>query len=405
VADLASWRRRADALAGVPPLAVDTAIAVLCYLATVALPVKVAADGGWPLFVLAALASLPLVWRRRQPVVACALVGVGTVGLAITGPLGDIPLPYGQLVATYTVASLAPPLWRLVVMAGTAVGVVFSVLVLLGQGPATLALAGLPFVVAYALGTGVRARRDRITMLEERTRRLADAQRATAARERERIAREIHDIVAHSVSLMVVQAEAGLVLAGDAERAARTFDTISGTGREALTQLDRALGVLRGHRTRRPQPGLGEVPELVERARLAGLAAHLEEHGRSRPVPADLATAVYRLVQEAVTNTVKHAGARKIAVRLDWRETALAVEVCDDGRGVAAAGHGRPGDGPFGERAGDDPAGPGHGLVGMRERVHAFGGDLRAGPGADGVGFRVTATLPLLPPGDGTPDG
>jgi len=377
----AAVRRRVEAL---PPLTVDAVIAVLCYLATVALPVKVARDGGWPLFVLAALASLPLVWRRRRPVVAAGLVGAGTIGLAVTGTLGSIPLPYGQLVATYTVASLAVPLWRLLVMVCTAVGVLVSVLVLLGQSAPTLGVAALPFVVAYALGVGVRARRDRIGMLEERTSRLAEAQEATAARERERIAREIHDIVAHSVSLMVVQAEAGIVRAAGETRTTRTFETIAETGREALTQLDRALGVLRvDGATRHPEPDLDDLPELLERARLAGLHAELTESGTPRPVPADLAAAVYRLVQEAVTNTVKHAAATRIRVRLDWHDDALGVQVHDDGRG--------PVPGPSG-------AGSGRGLIGMRERIHAFGGDLHTGPGADGIGFLVAATLPITPP-------
>jgi signal transduction histidine kinase len=374
----AAVRRSADAL---PALAVDVVIAVLCYLATVALPVKVAREGGWPLFVLAALASVPLVWRRRQPVVAAGLVGAGTIGLAVTGILGEIPLPYGQLVATYTVASLAPPLWRLLVMVCTGVGVPVSTLILLGQGPATLGIVAFPFVVAYALGVGARARRDRIAMLEERTRRLAEAQEATAARERERIAREIHDIVAHSVSLMVVQAEAGLVLSADEGRATPAFETISETGREALAQLDRALGVLRGEPpSRRPQPGLDELPALMDRARLAGLDAELVEHGVRRAVPADLASAVYRLVQEAVTNTVKHAAARRIRAGLDWQPAAVLVEVSDDGRGPASAARG-----------------PGRGLAGMRERVHAFGGELHTGSGVDGTGFRVAATLPIPP--------
>jgi signal transduction histidine kinase len=380
----AAVRRRVEAL---PPLAVDVVIAVLCYLATVALPVKVAREGGWPLFVLAALTSVPLVWRRGQPVVAAGLVGAGTVGLAINGALGNIPLPYGQLVATYTVASLASPLWRLLVMAATAAGTLVSVLLLLGQGPASLAIAALPFVVAYALGVGVRGRRDRIAMLEERTRRLAEAQEATATRERGRIAREIHDIVAHSVSLMVVQAEAGVVLATDPDRAIQTFDTISSTGREALTQLDRALGVLRGDGpTRQPQPGLDELPALMDRACLAGIDADLTEHGQRPAVPADLAAAVYRLVQEAVTNTVKHAGAGQIRVRLDWQPATLRLEITDDGRGPA-----------------DGVSISGRGLVGMRERVHAFGGELRTGPAHGGTGFRVAATMPIPTPtrGDG----
>jgi signal transduction histidine kinase len=378
-------RRRVEML---PPAVVDPVIAILCYGATVALPVKVFREGGWPLFLLAGLASLPLIWRRAQPVAVAAAVGAGTVGLAVTGMLGWIPLPYGQLVATYTVASLAPPLWRLLVVAGTAAGTLLSVLVLLDQGPASLALAALPFVVAYAIGVGARARRDRIAMLEERARRLGEAADAAAARERQRIAREIHDIVAHSVGLIVVQAEAGQVLAAGNDKAVGTFDTISETGRSALTQLDRALGVLRGDRPdRHPQPGLDDVPELLASARLAGLDADLTESGDRRPVPPDLATAVYRLIQEAMTNTVRHAHASHLEVRLDWRESELAVAVRDDGSGPADGG--------------DQAGRPGRGLIGMRERVHAFGGVLRTGPDADGRGFRVAAALPLPGRGDG----
>lgn len=382
---MADWfvvlRRRARSLSAPPALAVDALIAALCYFATVALPVEAPAPGGWSFLVLAALASLPLVWRRSHPVPVAVLVGVGTVGLAMTNALNGIPLPYGQLVATYTIAAFASPLWRLLAATCTGIGIVVSVVVLLGQGPAILGTAALPFVAAYALGTGVRARRDRISMLEERTVHLAEEQRATAALERERIAREIHDIVAHSVSIMVIQAEAGLVVAGEPNRARATFDTISATGREALTQLDRALGVLRGDGTmRHPQPGLDDIPQLVEEARLAGLDASLAEHDQARPVPADLATAAYRLVQEAVTNTIRHAHAQRMWVRLDWQATGLRLEIADDGHGPAASGNGG-----------------GHGLIGMRERVHAFGGDLYAGVGDGGIGFRVTASLPTGP--------
>lgn len=376
---LASLRRRVHALQTPPILVVDTAIAVLCYLATVAVPVKTADAVGWPLFVLAGVASMPLVWRRRHPVAVVALVGAGTVGLAVTGVLDGVPLPYGQLAATYTVASLASPLWRLVVVLCTGVGVVVSVVVLLGQGPSMLGAAALPFVAAYALGIGVRARRDRIAMLEERAQRLVDEQRATAARERALIARELHDIVAHSVSIIVVQAEAGLVVRNDPAKAGAAFDAISATGRDAMTQLGRALGVLRdGAATRHPQPGLQDVPTLVEQARRSGLDVELRESGRTQPVPADLGTAAYRLVQEAVTNTIRHAEAGHVLVHLDWHDTGLHIEVTDDGRGPATAGDGS-----------------GHGLVGMRERVHAFGGHLRTGAGERGAGFWVHAVLPF----------
>jgi signal transduction histidine kinase len=379
VGRIAGLRQRVAAWSALPVLVVDTLIAVLCYLATVALPVKGAASAGWSLLGLAALASLPLLWRRRQPVVVAVVVGVGTVGLAVTGAQNQIPLPYGQLVATYTLASLAPPLWRVLGMICTAIGVVVSVVVVLGQGPATLATVGLPFVVAYAMGTGVRARRDRIAMLEERARRLAEEHEMTTALERERIAREIHDIVAHAVTIVVVQAEAGLVVHGDPDKARTIFDTISATGRDAMAHLDRALGVLRGNGSlRTPEPGIGDLPQLVATTRLAGLDASLTVSGEPRTVPADLAAATYRLAQEALTNTVKHARARHVWVRLDWRDAALRLEVVDDGDGpVAPTVH------------------SGHGLVGMRERVRAFGGRLQTGRGDGGTGFRVVADLPL----------
>lgn len=372
-------------------LGVDTGIAALCYLATVVSPLGSAAGGGWSLYVLAALAAVPLVWRRRDPIAVAAVVGAGTIGLAVTGAQASIPLPYGQLVATYTMAALASPLWRLIGTAVTAAGVVAVVVLVLGQGPAALATAALPFVVAYAMGTGVRARRDRMAMLEERTRRLAEEQRAQAARERAGIAREIHDIVAHSVSMMVVQAEAGLVLRDDPDRVGATLETISDTGRESLTQLGRALSVLRGDgAARQPQPGLADLPDLLVQARLAGLDATLIEQGRPRPVSADLAAAVYRLVQEALTNTIRHARANLVRVQLDWQGAALLLQITDDGAGPPAR-----------------PGGSGHGLVGMRERVQAFGGRFDTTTGDGAVGFRVVVTLPLGPPpaGGGDPDG
>lgn len=388
---LIAARQRIEAL---PPLVVDSALAVVCFLATVAVPVKVMHEGGWRLVALAGLASVPLIWRRRAPVQVCAVIGLGTMGLALTRMLLSVPLPYGQVAATYTVAALAPPLWRWITLAVTVGCILTSVLLIFQQRPAVLGLAALPFLVAYSMGVSARARRVRISMLEERTRRLAESAQAMAVRERERIAREIHDIVAHSVSLMVVQAEAGLVQAGDRAKAAGTFETISDTGREALGQLDRALGLLRddgplgwGERigpSRHPAPGLQDLPDLVERARPAGLDGELVEHGPRWPVPADLATAVYRLVQEAVTNTVKHADAGRFRVRLDWRAAALAVTVDDDGRGPVACA-----------------PGTGRGLIGMRERVEAFGGELTTGARPDGAGFRVAAVFPHAGGGDG----
>jgi len=217
-------------------------------------------------------------------------------------------------------------------------------------------------------------------MLEERACRLAEEQDAAATRERERIAREMHDILAHSMSLVVVQAEAGPVaVRTDPDKAEEVFDNISATARDALAQLRRTLGVLRSEEPeRQPQPSIEGLPPLVDSVRRAGLAATLEQHGERRPVPAHLAATAYRIVQESLTNTVKHAGANSISIELMWLDNALNLEIRDDGQGPA-----------------DDGGPGGRGLIGMRERVSAAGGELTCGPGPDGVGFRVAASLPL----------
>jgi len=372
----AGTRRLADRARGVPPLVLDAVLAIACYFTIV---IDAVVDGRlkWWVVVLAAANTVPLLWRRRYPLLVTAIVGIGTAGLDLAYQLIDIPA--AQLVATYTFAALSPPLQRMIGVVGTVIGVTASITVP-GDELLNLAPNAIMFLVAYALGTSARARRTRIEMLEERARRLAEEQDAAAARERQRIAREMHDILAHSMSLVVVQAEAGPVAArNDPDKAEEMFDTISATAREALAQLRRTLSVLREDEPdRQPQPGLDGLAPLVDGVRRAGLAASLEEHGERRPVPADLAATAYRIVQESLTNTVKHAAARQVSVRLEWLGGALKVEVRDDGRG------------PAGNR------GPGgRGLLGMRERVSAAGGELTCGPGPDGVGFRVAANLPL----------
>ncbi|HEV8568274.1 MAG TPA: histidine kinase [Actinoplanes sp.] len=372
----AAWQGLTAWARGVPPLVVDAVLVIACYLTIV---IDAALDGRleWWVVVLAATNTVPLLWRRRYPLLVTAIVGIGTAWLDLAYQL--IEIPAAQLVATYTFAALSPPLGRMIGVLGTVIGVTASITVP-GDKLLNLAPNALMFLVAYTLGTSARARRARIEMLEERARRLAEEQEAAAARERQRIAREMHDILAHSMSLVVVQAEAGPVAVhSDPDKAEEVFDTISATAREALAQLRRTLTVLREDQPdRQPQPGLDGLAPLVDGVRRAGLAASLEEHGERRPVPADLAATAYRIVQESLTNTVKHAAARQVSVRLEWLGGALKVEVRDDGRG------------PAGSR------GPGgRGLLGMRERVSAAGGELTCGPGPDGVGFRVAASLPL----------
>ena len=364
---LAAWSR------GLPPIAVEH-------------DVQRAQDGDdgvedrflWWVPLGAAANTLPLLWRRRFPFAVAAVTGVTTTVLSMTGGLNDVPA--AQLVATYTFAALSPPVKRLIGVVATVIGVSVSIIVPHDEA-LNLGVIGIFFVGAYALGVSARARRDRITMLEERALRLTREQDATATRERQRIAREMHDILAHSMSLVVVQAEAGPVaLRHDPGKAEEMFDTISVTARDALAQLRRVLGVLRADESgREPPPDLDALPDLIRRVNGAGLTATLTEDGEPRPVPPDLAATAYRIVQESLTNTVKHAGAGRVDVRLTWSAERLRIEVADDGAG----------------RAPSSITGSGNGLIGMRERVAAAGGSLDAGPGPGGVGFRVTASVPL----------
>ncbi|RST15637.1 sensor histidine kinase [Streptomyces sp. WAC05374] len=317
----------------------------------------------WTAYGLTALTVLPLVWRRRAPVgVLLAILATSALyELAVNGP--GQPLPYAGLVIVYTIAALSPPRTRVAVAAMLPVIITGSVW-LNTRSARELLFALFVFGAAYALG------------------RLTDTrQRYAAARERARIAREMHDILSHAVSLMVVQAEAGPVAVRTApERAEAAFDAISETGREAMAQLRGMLGVLREDTgaapPRAPQPDTGELPALLERVRRSGLDVSYEVTGAARALPPALGATVYRVVQEALTNTVKHAAARAATVRLAYGEDEVEVTVTDDGRGSRGVGGG-------------------HGLTGVRERAAAHGGRAVCGPGPDGRGFRVAVSLPL----------
>lgn len=377
------WRDLANrgvaAVQALPTLAIDTFIALGCYLAAIAGPNS--HDGDITSYSLASLASLPLVWRRRSPLLVLIVTGLATIAITRLGMVHEVP--YGQLVATYTVASLSGPIVRAVAIAGTVAGIAFA----LAEKTNVLPIGStiLIFGGAYALGAIARSRRGLIETLEARARTLAADYAEAASRERERIARDMHDILAHSVNLMVVQAEAGpVVVRSNPARAVTIFDAIADAGRDALTQLRRTLGVLRSEpASRTPQPGLDGLESLVAQARGTGMPTTLTERGHRRPIAPDVAVAVYRVVQESLTNAVKHAHASRIDVRLRWEEDGLDLEIRDDGRG--RGGRGGPGRMPSG----------GHGLIGMRERVAACGGTLSAGPADDGNGFRVAARLPL----------
>ncbi|MGW1129445.1 sensor histidine kinase [Streptomyces sp. NPDC002526] len=337
-------------------------------------------------YLLTTLTVLPLLWRRLAPVrvLLAVMAAQGLYGVAVDGP--GQTLPYTGLVALYSVAAYAPARARRLCGALTLAIVFPSVAFNTGEAR-ELVFSLMVFTAAYGFGRFTDTRQEYTRAVEDRARQLEVTRRIeaeqAAARERARIAREMHDILSHAVSLMIVQAEAGPVAVRTApERAEAAFDAISETGRDAMVQLRRMLGVLRESEQgpgapRSPQPALSELPALVERVRSSGLAVTHTVTGPERPLPRDTDSAVFRIVQEALTNTVKHAAASEAAVLLAYGESGLTVSVTDDGRGRGT--------------------GTGHGLIGIRERAAAHGGSARTGPGPGGRGFRVDVTLPLAP--------
>jgi signal transduction histidine kinase len=332
--------------------------------------------------------SVPLVLRRRYPVSVFAVVAAG----AFLQWMSDIevkPVDLAVLVALYTVAAYgrdrrAIPVAGLVVVSG----VVLAVLRWHGEHPLASTVVPLAVTaVALALGDDRRTRRAHFAELEIRAERLErerDALAAVAASaERARIARELHDVVAHSLSVMVAQADgASYTVATDPARARQAMTTVADTGRSALTEMRRLLGVLRPTSTTgdlAPQPEMDDLPELVAKVQAAGLPVELVIDGPAVDLPAGMELAAYRIVQEALTNTLKHSGPGATAhVAVRYREHRLEIQVEDDGAGI--------------RRPGDDSTG--QGLAGMRERTAMYGGSFEAGS-RDGGGFAVTAQFPL----------
>ncbi|WP_344887599.1 sensor histidine kinase [Actinomadura meridiana] len=238
----------------------------------------------------------------------------------------------------------------------------------------------------WLLGLHMRTRRAYLRSVEERAERLERERdnevKVAMAAERARIARELHDVVAHNVSVIVVQADgASYAIDTDVGRARQALEAISTTGRLALAEMRRLLGVLRETddvSAFAPQPGVAQLDDLVEQVRSSGLAVTFEVDGTPAAMSEGRQLTVYRIVQEALTNTLKHGGPRvAVSVRLRYSEEALEIRVDDDGRGAAAIDDGR-----------------GHGLAGMRERVAVYGGSIRAGP-CSGGGFQVVAQIPV----------
>jgi signal transduction histidine kinase len=347
------------------------------------------------------LMIVPVAFRRRAPMAAFVIaviagawqvlgLSVHTAGGSNPGPL---PSDLALLVLLYTVAAYRPRRYSIPALLTCIGGSLIAVLVWSPMPQVDvgerLFLSGFLFggisLACWILGDSMRYRRGYYAALEEKAARLEAERHAqakvAAAAERARIARELHDIVAHHVSVMVVQADgAGYVLQSDPGRAASALAAVSATGRQALTELRRLLGVLRSDGEQAalaPVPGLGELRELLDQSRAAGLEVSYTLTGLPRELPEGAELAAYRVVQESLTNTRKHAGlAATAAVTLHYEADGLVVAVTDDGMAV-----------PTGEPGG-------HGLAGMRERVAIYGGTVTAGL-LPGGGFGVRAWLPF----------
>jgi signal transduction histidine kinase len=390
----------------------------------------VLADGAW--WLLAGLIVAGVLIRQQWPPAALVLTGLGTFGhlvLQSKFQLLDLALP----LALYTVAAVARNRRRalgalaltmiltyLAMLAGrtgmedqqkAAVAEkqvqaqgqrevsttriapswqpVISVGILVDTGQSVLEV-WLLSIAAFAVGDGMRSRRAHLAAIEQRTADLAREERQRAALavavERARITRELHDVVAHGMSVMVVQAQgAAAALERHPDRAADALTHVIEVGRSSLAEMRRLLTAGRGDPTGdarlTPMPGIGAVPALVDQLRSAGMRIELDIDGVPDAVPPAVDLSSYRIVQEALTNTLKHAGPDSAAsVRLEFRADRVRVEISDDGTGPAD---------------GADGLGNGHGLRGIAERVALLGGHLETGRAAGGTGFRLAATLPL----------
>ncbi|MBT2897844.1 MULTISPECIES: sensor histidine kinase [unclassified Streptomyces] len=342
--------------------------------------------------------------RRKAPekmLLLAILVGVAQLVFNVRPGIGN----FAMLVITYTVATVGER-WasRLALVCSLSAAALSQLRWEAEPGGSwaqvvfVTIIMTVPFVLAWVLGDSLRTRRAYFDQLEERAARLErerEAQSKVAvAAERARIARELHDVVAHNVSVMVVQADgAAYVMDAAPDQAKQALETISSTGRQALAEMRRLLGVLRTGDAPEsgeyvPQPDVEQIEDLVAQVRQTGLVVDFKVEGTPRPLPSGVELTAYRVVQEALTNTRKHGGPDAGAsVRLVYFDDGLGLLIEDDGRGAAHELY---------EDGGAD--GAGHGMIGMRERVGMVGGTLDAGP-RPGGGFRISALLPLKPPG------
>jgi len=381
-----------SALARPSPALIDWSLAGgLAALAVIQLGLFTSLDGLVPLqvaagFLLTLLQTVPIGFRRRAHLAVLLLTGCA----ALTQLLLDIPSSdfgtYGVAVAFYTVQAMSDRRLANSMAAAAAVGILGANLLddFRQAHVVDVIVTYAQFTVAWALGLSARYRRQHIADLEDRaarTERETEYRRREAvAEERARIGRELHDVINHSLCVMLVQAGAARgVVERQPASAQACLSSIEAVGREALTEVRRVLVLMREEEGLNgdDRPGLHRLPQLVAQFAAAGLAVRVETAGEPRPLPAAMDLSAYRILQEALTNTLRHAGPVGVGVSIRHHAEGVDLEVVDDG--------------PAAGRPAVPAAGPGHGLIGMRERTRLFGGQLTAGQ--DGRGFAVEATL------------
>jgi signal transduction histidine kinase len=371
-------------------LAVVAAGAGVATLATV-LPFDPGSPRAWAAYLLVLAHTLPIAVRRRWPLAVLAW-GLATGAAFAALGLNLVPLNFAVLVYVYTVAARCP---RRASLAGLAATEALLVLVWLARPRAvgdggTLVLDGLVMAAGWWLGDGTRRRQEAIVTARQRAAELEQAREELARRavteERLRIARELHDVVAHSMSIIAVQSGVGVhVLDSQPEEARKALAAVEATSRQALVEMRRLLGVLRQEAeplgSLAPAPGLAEVEALAGEVARAGVRVEVRIEGAPCRLPAGLDLSAYRIVQEALTNVVRHAGPATARVTVRYAPDRVTLEVVDDGKGVEPP----------------SAAADRHGIAGMRERAALYGGTLEAGP-LPGGGFRVSASLPVEGP-------
>jgi signal transduction histidine kinase len=337
------------------------------------------------------LVGFPLIVRRRLPLVPVVLLmtAIAVQSVATSDAAEGAPLLLPALASAYAVAAYGSRrvalAGLLVAMAGLGVQIAFDPLARTAEQLWAAAVFVLLVAAAWLVGLAVQGRRE-ASALQAQTEQAEQAQRAAIAAERVRIARELHDLIAHNVSVVVVQSVAAQgVLEDQPARAREPLAHIERSGRQALTELRRLLDVMRDQdepdELREPQPGLAQLATLVDSVRSTGLPVTLQVDGEPPADSAAVGPSVYRIVQESLTNVLKHAGDARVSVRVSCGATAVDVVVEDDGPGRSANG----------------AAPPGYGLAGMRERAALFGGTFTAG-NRGGGGFEVRAHLPIPQP-------